>query len=357
MAKPSITIDIKKIKLNTNSIAALCKMNGIQVTGVTKVTCGMPEVAGAMLAGGASAIGESRLENIRKMKENGIDASFLLLRIPHLSAVDEVVELADISLNSDLNVIKGLSQAAVKQGKVHEIILMIDLGDLREGIWPDDLFDIAGEILKLPGIKFAGIGTNLTCYGGVIPTEKNLGQLVEYAEKLEAEFCIELKYISGGNSSSLPLLAAGKMPERINHLRIGEAILLGRETVNREKWPGTDQDAFIFSAEIIELKEKPSVPIGEIGQDAFGGTPVFENKGNIKRGILNIGRQDVDIDGIEPVDKGIRILGGSSDHLLVDVTESALQLETGKELRFYPGYGALLALMTSAYVEKKIINN
>ncbi len=168
---------------------------------------------------------------------------------------------------------------------------------------------------------------------------------------------MQLKYISGGNSSSLPLLASGKMPVRVNHLRIGEAILLGRETVNREKWPGTDQDAFVITGEVIELKEKPSVPIGEIGQDAFGGKPTFEDKGSIKRAILNIGRQDVDIDGLEPVDKGISILGGSSDHLLIDATEAEGQIKLGSILSFYPGYGALLNAMTSGYVEKRIINS
>jgi predicted amino acid racemase len=355
MGAPCISVDIEKIEENTRAVTGLCAEYGISVTGVTKATCGMPQVAHAMIRGGIASIGESRMENIHRLRAGGLTRPVVLLRIPPLSAAEEIVRGVDVSLNSEISVIRRLDQVAENIGIVHKIILMVDLGDLREGILPEDLIPTVREIREMPGIAIGGIGTNLTCYGGVIPTEKNLQQLVDLTRKVEDTFNFKVEIISGGNSSSLPLLAQGKMPRGINNLRIGEAILLGRETVNRSPWPGTSQKTFMLSAELIELKKKPSIPQGETGQDAFGHTPVFEDKGERIRGILNIGREDVDVDGLEPEDEGITIMGASSDHLLVDLTEAKRTYKLGAELRFHPTYSALLMSMTSNYVEKKVL--
>ncbi|MGD9354370.1 MAG: alanine/ornithine racemase family PLP-dependent enzyme, partial [Desulfobacterales bacterium] len=308
---PYITIDLDKIEHNARTITALCRKYGIDVCGVTKVTCGMPQVAKAMLRGGVACIGESRMKNIHRLKANGVSTEFTLLRIPPLSAAEDIVTSVNMSLNSELSVIQALSEAASRRGLVHNIMIMVDLGDLREGVWPDDLLPMVREVVELPGIRIFGLGTNLSCYGGVIPSEKNMNQLVEYAHRIETAFGLKLRYISGGNSSSLNLIASGMMPRAVNHIRIGEGILLGRETVNLAAWPGTFQDAFLLKAEIIELKEKPSLPIGETGEDAFGGKPAFVDKGERDRAILNIGREDVVVEGMVPVHPEISILGAS----------------------------------------------
>jgi predicted amino acid racemase/arginase family enzyme len=346
------TIDLKKIEANARAIASLCRDRGIEVTGVTKATGGMPQVAKAMLRGGVGSIGESRLENIERLRASGISCPVMLLRIPPLTSVEEVVAAADISLNSELTVIQALSDAAERHALVHKIIIMVDLGDLREGVWAEELVPLVEKTLELPGVSIVGIGTNLTCYGGVLPSEKNLGALVDHADTLERRFDLKLQYISGGNSSSLPLLAAGRMPAEINHLRIGEAILLGRETVNRSAWPGTYQDAFLLGSELIELKEKPSVPTGETGEDAFGHKPEFADKGPRDRGIVNIGRVDLDVEGVHPVDPGIAVLGASSDHLLLDVTDAETPLALGDTVSFEMNYSALVTAMTSPYVQR-----
>jgi 4-hydroxy-tetrahydrodipicolinate reductase len=352
MSTPAITVDLAKIEHNAKTVAELCARHGIEVTGVTKVTCGTARVAQAMLRGGVSGIGESRLHNIARLRAKGVHAPTMLLRIPPLSRVDEVVALANISLNSELTVIKALSRAAAERSRVHEIIIMVDLGDLREGIWPEDLMPLVECTLGLPGVRIVGLGTNLTCYGGVIPTPENMGALVEHARTLERVFGLKLRYISGGNSSALPLLASGGMPPEVNHLRIGETILLGRDTVDGTPWPGTFQDAFLLRAEVIELKQKPSVPVGEIGQDAFGAKPVFANHGTRLRAILNAGREDVDVAGLTPIAPGMKVLGASSDHLLVDVSDAECPVGLGNELSFQLNYAALLVAMSSEYVEK-----
>jgi len=349
---PYLTIDLDKIEYNVRTIVGLCHEHGIAVTGVTKVTCGHPEVAGAILRGGVASIADSRLENIQRLKAAGINTPFILLRVPALSAVDEVVALTDVSLNSELAVLKALSAAATRSGKVHDVILMVDFGDLREGIWPDDVIAFVREAIKLEGVRIKGIGTNLACFGGVVPSEDNMSQMTALANEIEHTFAITLEWISGINSSGLDLIASGKMPQRINHARMGEAILLGRETIHRKPWPNTFQDAFILHAEILELKKKPSLPVGERSEDAFGRLTEFEDKGDVLRALINVGREDIDIEGISPLDSHINILGGSSGYLVLDVTALEGKIAVGDELSFTLNYSALLTAMTSEYVTK-----
>lgn len=350
MATPYVTVDLDRLEANTRAVVTLCADRGILVTGVTKVVCGDPEVARAMRRGGVAGLGDSRLENLARLRAAGIDAPLLLLRVPPLSRADEVVAVAGASLDSEAAVLAALSRVAASQDRRHPVIVMVDLGDLREGIWPDELPGLLDAVTDLPGIELVGLGSNLTCFGGVVPTVEAMTRLVELTELAEERRGAALTWISGGNSSALPLIASGQMPARINHVRVGEAILLGRETVRRSPWPGTVQDAFRLHAEIVELKRKPSVPMGPIGEDAFGGHPTFEDRGPMVRALVNVGRQDVAVEGLTPADHRLQVVGASSDYLIVDVTAAAGTLRVGDEIEFDLGYSALLAAMDSAYV-------
>jgi predicted amino acid racemase len=349
---PRLEVNIDKIRHNTLSLTKLCREKGIDVAGVTKVFCGIPEIAQALVDNGVTMLADSRIENLMKLQK--MNTQKLLLRLPMISQAKETVRYADISLNSEIKTIAALDAAAKELERMHNIILMIDLGDLREGIWQDHMEDTIAEIMKFENINLLGIGTNLTCYGGVIPSKTNLGRLVELAEIIETRFNISLNIVSGGNSSSLYLLEKGEMPNRINHLRLGESIVLGRETAYGDPIQDTYQDAFTLVSEVVELKEKPSIPIGEIGMDAFGNKPAFEDKGLRKRAILAIGRQDIAVQNIIPMDTNMMILGASSDHLIVDVTDCTEDYAVGDEVRFNIEYGALLQLMTSEYIYKHI---
>lgn len=353
MTSPYVTIDLDKIEHNARTIIELCRLHGIEVTGVTKGTCGHPEVAKAMLRGGACSIGDSRLRNIQRLRDAGIQADHMLLRIPALSQVEDVVDAAGLSLNSELAVLSGLSRAARRRGQMHDVIVMVDLGDLREGIWPDDLIYFLRKAVALEGIRIVGLGTNLSCFGGIVPSEQNMNRLVELASEIERSCGVELRWVSGCNSSALELIASGRMPKRVNHARIGEGILLGRETIRRQAWPGTFQDAFLVHAEVLELKRKPSLPIGETAEDAFGDIPAFEDRGEVDRALLNVGREDVDIRGLTPLDSRLSILGGSSGYLILDATGARGDIRVGDEITFAPNYSALLTAMTSEYMEKR----
>jgi ornithine racemase len=350
---PRLEISLQKIRHNTETLVRMCRKSGIRVAGVTKAFCGNREVASAMVAGEIDALADSRLENLQRYKDFKLPK--LLLRLPMISQASEVVEIADISLNSELETIKALSREAILQDRVHRVILMFDLGDLREGIIdPAELLRTAQETTKLAGIRLAGIGTNLTCLGGVIPTQENLSKLVSLKRSIEEHLNTPINIVSGGNSSSLHLLAEGGMPPEINHLRLGESILLGRETAYGRSIHGLYDDSFLLVLEIIEVKEKPSLPIGEIGMDSFGNKPVFVDKGIRIRAICAIGKQDIDPISMLPKDKDIHIEGASSDHLILDVTDSPRRYKVGSLVPFELTYGGILRSMSSAYVRKVI---
>lgn len=358
MRFPRLIIYTDRIRNNAETISSLAKKKNISITGVTKATCGNIHVAKAMVEGGVHSLADSRLENLQNLRNYfGQNLPLMLLRLPMLSKVDEVVAITDVSLNSELQVIKALGLAAAQQRKTHGIILMVDLGDLREGIWPDMLLDTVKAIRDYPGVDLQGLGTNLTCYGGIIPDEDNLGQLLHMVEETENLLGKELQWISGGNSSSLHLLLQERMPEGINELRIGETILIGNDTGLNKPFPNTRDDGFILQAELIEEKIKPSVPIGNVGRDAFGRIPKKpEDRGKRRRGILAIGEQDMQAGGLKPMDKGVDILGSSSDHLLLDITDSEKKLCIGDYVSFTVDYGNLLRAMTSSYVEKVVLS-
>lgn len=357
MPYPSLEISLSKIAGNASAILEICASHGITVCAVVKSVCGYSEIARAILSCNAiTQLGDSRIANIERLRQNGVNADFMMLRIPMLSQCEAVASFCDYSLNSEMPVIAALGKEAAKIKRIHKIILMIDVGDLREGILPEDAPCIAEQITELPGVELAGIGANLSCYGGIRPTEKNMPLLVECAENIEKRLGRKLEIISGGNSSSLPLLMSGKMPLRINHLRIGEGMLLGRDTMEGNCLPGTSQDAFVFKAEVIEAGRKPSAPIGEIVRDAFGKHPEFEDRGIRRRAILGAGRQDITPEGLKPVISEARILGASSDHLLLDIEDCKESVNTGDILSFELEYSALLSAMTSAYVYKEFVN-
>lgn len=353
---PKIKIDLNKIKHNLDRITSIVNSANCSIMIVTKVVCADEEIVKVIEQNkNVEYYADSRIENLASIKTN---KKKVLLRLPMLSDVDRVVKHADISLNSEIETIKALNKAAMLQGTKHKIILMIDLGDLREGIYFTDeqkIYDAVQQILELENIELYGIGVNLTCYGAVIPQNENLSILVDYAHKIEDKFGIKLTVVSGGNSSSLHLIEKNQLPKGINNLRIGEAFYLANETAYSNKIEGMFDDVLLLEAEIIELKDKPSLPVGETGVDAFGQKPVYEDRGIIKRAILSIGKQDIDIDSLTPVDEKIDILGGSSDHMILDVTKSDTKYKLGDVITFKLGYSGTLKAFTSKYVNREYI--
>lgn len=358
---PKLEIDQSKLLNNVTKVVNICKESHIKVAGVVKGVNGEMGVVDSFVMGGAAQIATSRIDQLKNCKEKHPQVETLLLRLPMKGEVEEVVKWADLSLNSERMTLDQLEAACEKQGKPHGAVLMMDLGDLREGDFEEqDLIDLALYVEnELSWVALQGIGTNLGCYGAIKPTTVNLGKLSAVAEKIEGLIDRPLRIISGGATSSLPLLLSGNMPSKINHLRIGEGILLNMDLP--ELWniplPMLHQDVFCLKAQIIEIKTKPSYPVGEIFIDAFGNTPDYQDRGIRKRAILAIGKQDFAMeDKLVPADESAFIVGSSSDHLIVDIHDCNDSYQVGDVMSFKIFYGPMLHLATCGHVQKSIVN-
>jgi predicted amino acid racemase len=349
LSSTRIEIDLNRIESNARRLIQMYGARGIEITAVTKGVCGAPPIAAALVRAGIRSLGESRLDNIQRMRAARVLAEFMLIRPPRPTEAPRVVRLADVSLNTELSVLRLLAGHARALGKIHRVILMIEMGDLREGIMPARLDDIIEPVLALRGIHLAGLGTNLACLSGVVPTEAKMSEFCALVEGVEHDYGVSLEVVSGGNSANHGWVMSLADVSRVNHLRIGEAILLGRETVSRRAISGLATDAFTLVGEVIEVKDKPSRPYGEIGLDAFGRKPVLSDTGPMRRAIVALGRQDIDPNAICPR-LPAEIVGACSDQLVLHDRSGGLRV--GSEVEFDVAYGALLRAMTSRYIEK-----
>lgn len=344
---PQIHINLKKFERNLRFLSSLFHAEDRSVMAVSKVFLADPKLIEIINQTDIEYIADSRIENLRQIKTN---KPKVMLRIPAISEAFDVVSVCDISLNSEFKIIEALNQESQKQHKIHKIILMFDIGDLREGIYYQNFeLDLIKKIKNLSHIELYGIGTNLTCFGGVIPSVETYQKLIQLKGQIESKYGNTLKIVSGGNSSAILMLKRHELSPYINNFRIGEAFVLGRETAYGTHIEGMADDVFTLSAEIVELKDKPSMPEGELGLDAFGKKVEFLDRGMMRRAILNVGKQDTDVFDLIPPD-GVEILGGSSDHLIVNLHDKSYKL--GDQIIFKLTYGSLLRLMTSPYIRR-----
>jgi predicted amino acid racemase len=352
---PRLTVHYPKLYHNCKSVVEECAKRGIRVAGVFKGFNGIPDGVKTMIAAGCSQVATSRLDQIASLRQAGIDAEYLLVRIPMLSEIESLVRYADCSLNSEWAVVEAIGEECAVQGKTHGVILMADLGDLREGFWERrELYDLAAHIeYDLSNVNLLGVGTNLGCYGSIKPTYEKLQELCEIAQDIEAAIGRKLDIVSGGATSSYPLVLNDDIPDCVNHLRIGEGIILAYDLQSLWGLDMSDlfQDVFVFKAEIVEIKDKPTYPVGEIFIDGFGRSPEYEDRGMRKRAILAAGKLDYALnDKIFPRLKGIEVIGGSSDHTIIDVEDCEEDLAVGDVLEFYLSYPSLMYLTNSPYI-------
>lgn len=353
---PRVTIDLKKLRNNIDRTVEKCQAQGVHVAGIIKGCTGIPACVKEFDESQCKFIGSSRLEQLRDLHSQGVKKPLMLIRIPMMSELSDVIAITDISLNSEVETLKALNEEATKQGRFHRVILMVDLGDLREGFWDKtQLVETAKLVEKeLASLELLGIGTNLGCYGSISATKEKMEELIACAEKIEGEIGRKLEYISGGGTTSLPRIFDEDMPERINLLRIGEGILLAKDL--KDLWnynmDYAYQNVFTVEAEIIEVKEKPSYPVGEILFDAFGNVQEYEDRGVRKRALLALGKVDYAfLDSIHPLDEAMEVIGASSDHTILDIENCQRNYKVGDVVQFNVSYAALVYVTNSPNVK------
>ena len=353
-----IELHKEKLKHNYNYLNNLFQHNNIEWGIVTKLLCGNRTYLKEVIDLGIRQLCDSRVSNLRAIK--GIDPGIetVYIKPPAKRSLRSVVKYADISLNTELYTINLLNEEAKKQDKIHKVIIMIEMGDLREGVLGNKLVDFYGGIFNLSNIEVVGIGTNLNCLYGIMPSQDKLIQLGLYKQLIEAKFNRKIPYVSGGSSVTIPLIVKGILPASVDHFRVGESLFFGKDLFTEKIIKGMKNGIFKLHAEIIELTEKPIVPTGEIGANVAGETLEFDDKDLGKktyRAILDIGLLDMNIDNIELVDKKITISGASSDMIVVDLGTKKPKYGVGDLIEFKPDYMGTLHIMNSNYIDKKVV--
>lgn len=353
-----ITLNTQKLAQNYNHLNHLFEKHQIEWAVVAKLLCGNETFLKSLLSVIDKDVCDSRLSNLKKIKELSPETKTVYIKPPAKRLAKSIVKYADVSFNSELETIKALSEEAFRQHKIHRIVIMIEMGELREGIMADSLLDFYAEVMKLPNIEVTGIGTNLKCLNGILPDREKLTQLVKYRRIAEQHFKRDIPYISAGSSVTIPLLHSGNVPEGINHFRVGESLFFGTDVFNDTYLKGMHTDVFQLTAEVIELHEKPMIPTGKVGKNLTGESPEYnqEDRGKTSiRAIVDLGVLDIDVKQVTPLSEGIEVLGASSDMMILNITDEEKDIKVGDELNFGVSYLAVLRAMNSDYVDKKVI--
>ena len=354
-----ITLNKKSLAHNYSFLQDLFKSHGREWAPVLKMLCGNKTFLEFVLSLGDEQVCDARLTNLKTIKTINRNKETIYIKPPAKRSVSSIVKYADVSFNTEFTTIKWLSEEAVKQNKIHRIIIMIELGDLREGILGEHLMTFYKQIFELPNIQVAGIGANLNCLSGIMPSKDKLIQLSLYEQLIEAKFGKKIDYVSGGSSVMLPLLLKKQIPKGINHFRIGESLFFGVDLFTNKTIPKMKNDVFLLYSEIIEITEKPIVPYGYMEQNPSGETIEIDPNDYGKshsRGILDIGLLDISkTEFISPVDENITFIGASSDMLVVDLSKTTKKYKVGDLVRFKMKYMGALRIMNSEYIDKKLV--
>lgn len=350
-----LKLNRSKLQHNFNFLDQIFKERNIEWGVVSKLLCGNRTYIKEIIALGVKEIHDSRVSNLRKIKMLDPSIQTVYIKPPAKRSIESIVKYADVSFNTEIYTIQLLSAEAKKQNKVHKIIIMIEMGDLREGVMGEELIEFYQQLLHLPNIEIRGIGTNLNCLSGVMPTQDKLIQLSLYKQLIEAKFSITIPWVSGGTSVAVPLIMKNARPMAVNHFRIGEALFFAKDLFTGLTMEGMHDDVFKLFAEIIEITEKPDTPTGELGENVAGNVFVPADNdlgGTSLRAILDIGLLDMQPKYLTSEDPDISVVDASSDMLVVDITNSKKSYKVGDLVAFSTEYMGALYLMNSSYIDK-----
>jgi predicted amino acid racemase len=346
-----------KLRENYEYLDRMFKKHDIYWGITSKLLCGHEEFLKEVVDLGIGEMHDSRISNLKKIKEIDTEVMTLYIKPPPGDIIESVVRYADASLNTELATLHAMSKEAQRQDKVHKVIVMIEMGDLREGVMREDLITFYEKIFDLPNIEVIGIGTNLNCMHGVMPDEDKLIQLALYKQIIELQFDKKIPLVSGGTTVTIPLLLNEQLPKGINHFRVGEALFFGKNLFTGGTIDGMHDDVMELYSQVIEIAEKPKVPSGEIGMNPQGKLTEVDKEEFGKtsnRAILDIGYLDINPDHLICVEEEVKIADASSDMLILDVGDNKNNYEVGDFIRFRMKYMGALAIMNSDYIDKKV---
>lgn len=356
----TLRLNPEKLRHNYRLLKSMFDKVDVECAIVTKLLSGNEMFLNEILKLGPSQLCDSRISNLRTIKNMRPDMETIYIKPVPMGSIPDLLDVADISFNSELATLETISRLSLARNKKHKVIIAIELGDRREGIMAEDILDFFAEVFRLEGVEVIGLGANLNCMNGVLPSEDKMEELRQHRDRVERTFQRKIPIISGGSSVTIPLIREGLVPKEINHFRIGETLFFGADLFNDCTLEGFYSDVFEVEAELLELSIKPTTPVGELAKNIHGEIFQAEEKdvGRVRcQGLIDIGSLDIASKYLEPSDPNIQVIGSSSDMTVLEFSQDSHSYAVGSTIRFKPSYMVVLGLMNSQYVTKSLTSD
>jgi predicted amino acid racemase len=331
---PELHVDIEAIGRNTESVVALLSAHALDLIAVTKGCLGEPQVAAAMLAGGAVAIADTRDLNLRRLRTALPKAELHRIHLPSVCEEYEPGDINYISTVEGAEAVARLVDAETPGSPPRRVMIQVETGDEREGVPLDGLAALATRVSEDPRLRLLGVSTNYACFRGSPDGILDSVNAVARAAASLRRQGFGVTRVSGGNSSLLGLLAEGtRLPAEVTELRCGEALLLGQDALYYRPLPGCRTDACVLRAEVVEEYTRPT-----------GGRLA-------RRLVVSLGRQDLGMGAVRLAAPGLKEVGRSADYLVVEAGSDYRRTAVGTMVEMIPSYEALVAAWASPYVD------
>lgn len=323
MAK--IKVNLSKIKYNAMTLSALLSQHHIDFTPVIKCVAGDEKIVEMFKNIGITHVADARISNIQKSTDKAM--SYTLIRNSNRNELENLVHYVDTSIQTELATIRQINEIASNYDVKHNILLMVDWKDAREGVLTYDVIDYIKEIINMHHIYLKGLAFNFMCFNAIAPTEEDVKLINQFITSIEGVMHMQFDVISGGNSSMLLQMLYNDLG-KINELRIGETLFRGIETTTNHSFDTLYQNAIILETEIVEIKPRINVNDGQ----------------HYLQAIVDIGNLDTDVNHIQPLHHQVKVLGATSDHLMIDLLNNE-HYHIGDRIQFSLGYKALAQSM------------
>jgi len=207
---PQAVVNIDVLDLNIKRMNDVVKQYGVKLRPHIK-THRTPAIAHRQLAAGACGITAAKLGEAEMMAACGIKDILVAYPIVGVNKVDRLFNLAcdnkiRVSLDN-IEVARGISEGSKRHDMEMEILVEIEIGVNRCGVLPGNMIDFVKKLIKLPGIKFAGIMT----YEGRARGAENMEEVKKRGLD-EGKFIVDIADKIEKSGILCPIRSAGSTP-------------------------------------------------------------------------------------------------------------------------------------------------
>jgi len=162
------------------------------------------EVSSISLEHGATRLAVARIEEGIFLRKAGITAPLLVLGLTLEEQVELLLSYNITSTVCKLEIIRKISQIAIKMKKIAKIHLKVDTGMGRLGIFPQDVLDFVKKVITMENVEIEGIFTHFSVADekDKTYTENQFKKFIDVIKNLERKgIKIPIKHV--GNSATL----------------------------------------------------------------------------------------------------------------------------------------------------------